>query len=277
MENILRHLQANPIFTVRAVFEVILLAAVLYVLLAFLRGSRGAGVLRGMLVLVFLSIGVVFIAAKYFQMEHIVWVFEKLAALSIVSGVIIFQPELRRGLLRLGLNPLVGRFVRADSPAIDEIVEACTNLSKRSLGALIAIQRRVPLNDFAERGTVLNAEITRELLETIFFKGKLGEGTILHDAGTIVIGNRVAGAGCLFPLSENPELSKSLGTRHRAALGLSEESDAVTVVVSEETGRMSIAVEGKFIHNLSTEELRAKLTELCLESVEGTAPTPEPA
>jgi diadenylate cyclase len=277
MGDILRHLQANPIFTVRAVCEVILLAAVLYMVLAFLRGSRGAGVLRGMLVLVFLSIGVVFIAAKYFQMEHIVWVFEKIAALSIISAVIIFQPELRRGLLRLGLNPLVGRFVRADSPAIDEIVEACVNLSKRSLGALIAIQRRVPLNDFAERGTVLNAEITRELLETIFFKGKLGEGTILHDAGTIIIGNRVAGAGCLFPLSENPELSKSLGTRHRAALGLSEESDAVTVVVSEETGRMSIAVEGKFIHNLSAEELRAKLTELCLESVEGTAPVPEPA
>lgn len=277
MEELWRHIQGVPIFTVRAVFEVILLAAVLYAILAFLRGSRGAGVLRGMLVLVFLSIGVVFIAAKYFQMEHIVWVFEKLAALSIVSGVIIFQPELRRGLLRLGLNPLVGRFVRADSPAIDEIVEACTNMSKNSIGALIAIQRRVPLSDFAERGTVLNAEVTRELLETIFFKGKLGEGTILHDAGTIVIGSRIAGAGCLFPLSENPELSKSLGTRHRAALGLSEESDAVTVVVSEETGRMSIAVDSKFIHNLSPEELRAKLNELCLESVEGTAPPAEAA
>ena len=277
MDELWRHIQGVPIFTVRAVFEVILLAAVLYMFMAFLRGSRGAGVLRGMLVLVFLSIGVVFIAAKYFQMEHIVWVFEKLAALSIVSGVIIFQPELRRGLLRLGLNPLVGRFVRADSPAIDEIVEACSNMSRNSIGALIAIQRRVPLNDFAERGTVLNAEVTRELLETIFFKGKTGEGTILHDAGTIVIGSRVAGAGCLFPLSENPELSKSLGTRHRAALGLSEESDAVVVVVSEETGRMSIAVDSKFIHNLSAEEMRAKLTELCLESVEGTAPPAEAA
>jgi diadenylate cyclase len=274
MDEILNWFNSFPIGP-RGVVEIVLLAAVFYVLLAFLRGSRGAGVLRGMLVLVITSIVFVFVAAKYFQLEHIVWVFEKLAALSIVAAVIIFQPELRRGLLRLGLSPLIGRFVKADSPAIDEIVEACTNLSKRSLGALIAIQRRVPLNDFAERGTVLNAEITRELLETIFFKSKHGEGTILHDAGTIVIGNRLAGSGCLFPLSENPELSKSLGTRHRAALGMSEESDAVIVVVSEETGRMSLAVEGKFIHGLAPDELRTKLTELCLESVEGTTTPPE--
>ena len=277
MEELLDSLRGAPITNARAIVEIVLLAAVLYVLLAFLRGSRGAGVLRGMLVLIGLSIGVLFIAAKLLQLEHIVWAFEKLAALSIVAAVIIFQPELRRGLLRLGLNPFVSRFVRADSPAIDEIVEACANLSSRSTGALIAIQRRVPLNEYAERGTVLNAEISRELLETIFFKGKLGEGTILHDAGTIIIGNRIAGAGCLFPLSENPELSKSLGTRHRAALGLSEESDAVSVAVSEETGQISLAVEGKFKHGLTPRELRQQLTLLCLESVEGVPQAPEPA
>jgi len=277
MDELLNSLRGVPITNVRAIVEIVMLAAVLYVIFAFLRGSRGAGVLRGMLVLIGLSIGVLFIAAKLFQLEHIVWVFEKLAALSIVAAVIIFQPELRRGLLRLGLHPLVSRFVRADSPAIDEIVEACANLSRRQLGALIAIQRRVPLNEYAERGTVLNAEISRELLETIFFKGKLGEGTILHDAGTIVIGNRIAGSGCLFPLSENPELSKSLGTRHRAALGLSEESDAVAVVVSEETGQISIAVEGKFTHGLTPKELRQQLMQLCLESVEGSSPAPEAA
>ncbi|MCY3021830.1 MAG: diadenylate cyclase CdaA [Planctomycetota bacterium] len=277
MGDLLNRVHDIPITNPRAIVEIVLLAMVIYVIFAFLRGSRGAGVLRGMLVLIGLSIGVVFLAAQLFRLEHIVWVFEKLAALSIVAAMIIFQPELRRGLLRLGLNPLIGRFVRADSPAIDEIVEACANMSRKSIGALIAIQRRVPLNEYAERGTVLNAEISRELLETIFFKGKLGEGTILHDAGTIVIGNRIAGAGCLFPLSENPELSKSLGTRHRAALGLTEESDAVTVAVSEETGSISLAVEGKFTHGLSPKELREKLTALCLESVEGTSPAPETA
>jgi diadenylate cyclase len=277
MDELLNSLRSAPITNVRAVVEIVLLAMVLYALFAFLRGSRGAGVLRGMLVLIGLSIGIVFIAAKLFQLEHIVWVFEKLAALSIIAAVIIFQPELRRGLLRLGLTPLVSRFVHADSPAIDEVVEACDNLSRRQLGALIAIQRRVPLSEYVERGTVLNAEVSRELIETIFFKGKLGEGTILHDAGTIIVGSRIAGAGCLFPLSENPELSKSLGTRHRAALGLSEESDAVTVVVSEETGQISLAVEGKFTHGLTPKDLRRQLTLLCLESVEGTSPAPEPA
>jgi diadenylate cyclase len=162
----------------------------------------------------------------------------------------------------------MGRFVRADSPSIAEIVEACTNMSGRSTGALIAIQRQIPLNDWVERGTSLNAEVTRELLETIFFKGKSNEGTILHDAGVIIIGNRVAAAGCLFPLSENPELSKALGTRHRAALGMTEETDAVTVVVSEETGRISLGVEGKLTHGLTPEELKERLTELCLVSVE---------
>ena len=266
MEDFVRRLQDFP---ASGMVEIIFLAVVFYLLLSFLRGSRGAGVLRGMLVLVGLSIGIVFVAASYFQFEHITWMFEKLAALSIVAAVIIFQPELRRGLLRLGLNPLIARFVRADSPAIDEIVDACTNLSRRSMGALLAIQRRVPLNDYADRGTVLNAEISKELIETIFFKGQ-SEGTILHDAGVIIIGNQIAAAGCLFPLSENPELSKSLGTRHRAALGMTEETDAVTVTVSEETGRISLAVEGKFTHGLTPEELRSKLMELCLQSVEAT-------
>ena len=268
MDEFLRRFQGLSPAAVSALVEIIILAIIFYVILSFLRGSRGAGVLRGMLILIGLSIGFVFIAARAFQLEHIVWVFEKLAALSIVAAVVIFQPELRRGLLRLGLNPLVGRIVQPDSPAIEEIVEACTVLSQRSTGALIAIQRRVPLMDYVERGTILNAEITRELLETIFYKG-----TILHDAGVIVIGNRAAAAGCLFPLSENPDLSKALGTRHRAALGMAEESDAVTVAVSEETGRISIGVEGKLTHGLTPEELRTRLTELCLESVEGTSQT----
>jgi diadenylate cyclase len=257
----------------RGIAEMLLLATLFYAILAFLRGSRGAGVLRGILVLIFVSIAFVFIVAKALQMDHIVWIFEKLAALSIVTSVIIFQPELRRGLLRLGLNPFIGRFVKTDSPAIDEIVEACASLSSRSIGALIAIQRRVPLNEFAERGTILNAEISKELIETIFYRSKSGEGTILHDAGTIVIGSRVAGAGCLFPLSENPELSRALGTRHRAALGMSEDTDAVVVVVSEETSRISLAVEGKFYHDLKPDDLRLRLVQLCLESVEGGAPT----
>jgi diadenylate cyclase len=270
MLEVIRRMQGMPFTGSGAIVEIVLLAAVLYLLLRFLRGSRGAGVMRGMLVLAFLSIGVVYFAARVFQLEHIVWVFERLAALSILGGIIIFQPELRRGLLRLGVNPFLGKFMRADSPAIDEIVEACASMSKRNCGALIAIQRQVPLVDYVERGTVMNADITRELIETMFYKG-----TILHDAGVIVVGNRIAAAGCLFPLSENAELSKSMGTRHRAALGLTEESDAVTIAVSEETGRISLGVEGKLMYGLSPDELQKQLSVLCLESVEGTHPVTE--
>ncbi|HLX60228.1 MAG TPA: diadenylate cyclase CdaA [Planctomycetota bacterium] len=266
LDRILHRLQGTPLTAPAAIFEIVLMAAVLYLLVRFLRGSRGAGVMRGMLILAVIVIVLVFGTARIFQLEHILWMFERLAALSILAAVIIFQPELRRGLLRLGVHPLIGKFVKADSPAIDEIVEACASMSKKYCGAILAIQRRVPLIDYVERGTVMNADITRELLETIFYKG-----TILHDAGVIVVGNRIAAAGCLFPLSENAELSKSLGTRHRAALGLAEESDAVTVIVSEETGRISLGVEGKLLHGLTPEELREKLRVLCLEAVEGAA------
>jgi diadenylate cyclase len=274
MDDFLTWLKSLQFVGASGAVEIVMLGALFYVILAFLRGSRGAGVLRGVLVLIGLSIGFVFIVAKAFQLDHIVWMFEKLAALSIVAAIIIFQPELRRGLLRLGLNPFIGRFVKTESPIIDEIVEACANLSQRSTGAVLAIQRRVPLNEFAERGTVMNAEVSKELIETLFYRSKSGEGTILHDGGTIIIGGRIAGAGCLFPLSENPELSRALGTRHRAALGMSEETDAVVVVVSEETGRISLAVEGKFFLDLKPEDLRTRLLQLTLESVEG---TPSPA
>lgn len=264
---------SEPGTAIRTVSEILVLALLIYALMRFLRGSRGAGVMRGMLILGGLAIGGVYVAAHFFDLIHVVWVFEKLAALSIIAAVIIFQPELRRGLLRLGVSPLIGQIVRADSPALEELVEACASMSKRQCGAIFAIQRQVPLTDYVERGTIMNADVTRELIETIFYKG-----TILHDAGVIIVGNHIAAAGCLFPLSENAQLSKSMGTRHRAALGMTEESDAVTVCVSEETGRISVGVEGKLMHNLSVDELREQLRVLCLESVEGVSPQPtEPA
>lgn len=244
--------------------EILLIFVILYVILKFLHGSRGAPVLRGVLLVIGLSIGIAFLAASLLELEHIRWVFEKLAALFFVALLIVFQPELRRGLLRLGMHPVFHRLVRASSPAINEIVEAATKLSQRSVGALIAVERQVPMTPYIEGGTALNAEISSELLQTIF-----QPGSPLHDGAVVVRGNRVAAAGCLLPPSENPELSKSLGTRHRAGLGLSEESDAVTVVVSEETGRISLGVDGKLLQDMTPEDLRKKLTELCLESVEG--------
>lgn len=249
---------------VGAFAEIFLLFIVIYTVLRFLRGSRGAAVLRGILLVIAVSIGIVFLAASLLQLERITWVFEKLSALFMVALIIIFQPELRRGLLRLGLNPWFRRIVRAGSPTIDEIVDAVVVLSEGKTGALIAIQRDVPLTSYIETATALNAEISSELLRTIFHKD-----TPLHDGAVVIQGSRVAAAGCVLHLSENPELAKSLGTRHRAALGLTEETDGVTVVVSEETGTISIGVDGKLIRDLTREDLTRKLTELCLEAVEG--------
>src|SRR3990172_4485546 len=244
-----------------ALAEIFLLFLLLYAFLRFLRVSRGAAVLRGILLVIGLLIGTVFLAANLLELEHITWVFERLAVLFFVALIVIFQPEFRRGLLRLGLHPLFSRFMRASSPAIEEIVQAASDLSRRSVGALIAIQRDVPLTPYLEGGTSLNAEISKELLESIFHPG-----SALHDGGAIVQGNRVAAAGCLFPLNENPELSKALGTRHRAGLGLSEQSDAVTVIVSEESGAISLGVDGDLTHNVTPERLRDELNRLCLES-----------
>lgn len=247
-----------------ALAEILLLSVVLYVFFRFLRGTRGAPVLRGVLILIGISIGIVFLTASLLQLEHITWIFEKLAALFFLAFLILFQPELRRGLLRLGLNPFFSRIVRASSPSLEEIVEAVTIMSQRKTGALLAIERHVPLTPYIEGGTQLSSEISSELLQTIFYVG-----SPLHDGAVIIQGDRIAAAGCMLPLSENPELSKSLGTRHRAGLGLSEENDAVTIVVSEETGRISLGVDGKLHQNITPKELRKQVTELCIESVEG--------
>lgn len=245
-----------------AVAEVLLFFVVLFSLMKFLRGSRGAAVLRGTLFLIGVMIATVFLAASLLALEHIAWAFEKLAALFMVALLVIFQPELRKGLLRLGMTPIFRRLVRASSPAIDELVEAAGIMSGQKVGAIIAIERQVPLTSFAESGTLVGAEISAGLIRTIFHRD-----TVLHDGAVIVRGNRIAAAGCILPLTES-EVSRALGTRHRAALGLSEESDAVTIVVSEETGQISLGVDGKLKQGLTPDALRKELVRLCLESVE---------
>lgn len=248
--------------------EILLIAAVIYVLLLLLRSARGEGMLRGLGLLV--ALAVVFSGARYLGLARITWLLERLAAVSAVALVVIFQPELRRLLVRLGQTRWLGFLGRPRSPALGEIIGAVASMSKRRIGALIAIEREVGLGAIVEAGTQLNAEVTSELLGSIFFPN-----SPLHDGGAVIRFNRVAAAGCLFPLSENPKLSKDLGTRHRAAVGLTEETDAVTVVVSEETGKISIAVKGDLMHDLSVDELKSVLHNLCYEAVEAAVPKEE--
>jgi diadenylate cyclase len=246
--------------------QILLLAVVVYIVLKFLRGGRGVVVLRGILFLIAVSYVCAFLAARMLGLEHIAWAFGSLAPVFVLALPIVFQTELRRGLLRLGLNPLFSRFVRATSPTLEEVVDAVVALSRQRIGALIAIERHVPLTPYFESGTPLNAEIASKLLQTIFYKG-----TELHDGAVIIQGSRLAAAGCKLPLAEDPEFATQLGTRHLAALGLSEESDAVTIVVSEETGRISLGVDGKLEFGITPEQLRSRLVYLCLEAVEGAA------
>ena len=245
--------------------EILLIAAVIYALLLMLRGTRGAGMLRGLGLLA--AIALIFSGARYLGLMSITWLLERLLAVSAIALVVIFQPELRRMLVRLGQTRLLSFLGKPRSVALQEVLAGVAYMSKRKIGALIAIQRDVGLRAVVEGGTRLNAEVTSELLCSIFFPN-----TPLHDGGVVIRSGRVAAAGCLFPLSENPRLPKELGTRHRAAVGMTEETDAVTVVVSEETGKVSVAVKGDLMYDLSLEELKSLLHNLCYEAVEAAVP-----
>jgi len=235
----------------KMLIEIGILWFVYYIILIFARGTRGVYVLRGIIL-----ITLIFVITKQLGLERINWIFTKIFATSILAFLIIFQPELRRGLASIGQRRW-SRFFLKESEIINEIVEAALALSKKKIGALIAIERENRLENYIESGMKIDAKVNAELLITIFMPN-----TPLHDGGIILSGDRVMAAGCLFPLTQNPKVSKTLGTRHRAALGLSEETDAIVVVLSEETGGISIAIGGRLTHDLDREALERVLSNL---------------
>ncbi len=239
----------------RPILEIGFIWLLVYSLIRFFQGTRAIPVLMGLLI-----VAVVFNIAKLLELHTINWVLTKLFAVGVVAFLIIFQPELRRALARIGQNTLFGTFLKKGG-TIDEVVQTAERLSRSKIGALIAIEREMGLKNYIEGGLTVDAKVTAELLTSIFFPN-----TPTHDGGVIIQGERVACCGSLFPLSQNPQLSSSLGTRHRAALGLSEETDVVCVVVSEETGAISVAVYGKLTQDLDTEGLRRVLTNLFRQS-----------
>ncbi len=249
----------------RPLVEIGLIALALYVIGSFMRGTRGAGIMKGLFLFFLVSLFFVFIAREYLGLERVAWILERLLALSLFAVIIIFQPEIRRALVRLGETPMLEIFSKKRASVMDAIVEAASAMGKRKVGALVAIQRSVGLGSYIEGGVPLEAEVTMELLTTVFTAG-----TALHDGGVVVRLGRVAAAGCLFPLSENPNVSKELGMRHRAGIGITEETDAVSVIVSEESGEISIAVKGDLMRGLSAEDLRSILHDLCADTEEET-------
>lgn len=261
VDDLLRRLAGDSWLACTAhLIEILIIATVIYYVLHFMRGTRAATILRGLFFLLLGGYLLVFVGERVFGLDfdRLSWAMDRLVTLLVIAALIIFQPEIRRALVRLGHNPFFNLVSRRGHSVIGEVVKAAAELSKRRVGALIAIQREVGLGVYIEHGVRLDAEITSEALWTIF----TSTGP-LHDGAVVVRQGRLAAAGCLFPLTENPDLSRSLGTRHRAAIGVTEDSDAVAVVVSEETGRISLGLQGELHEGLTPEELRARLLELC--------------
>ena len=243
----------------RVAIELLLIGLVVYWVVRFLRGTRGARMLRGIafvLVSLYLIVGLL---ADQFQLERLRFLYERFLLFASFAIVIAFQPELRRALMRLGETlPIFRGSSEQINEDVEALVEAATFLSRRKIGAVVAIERDTPLVSLAEdNGTPIDAKLTADLLNTIFWPN-----SPLHDLGVVVIGGRIAYAGVQFPMAESGELERELGARHRAAVGMSQDSDAVVLVVSEETGDVSIAERGQLIRKLTPEGLRGLLLEL---------------
>ncbi|HEY7090413.1 MAG TPA: diadenylate cyclase CdaA [Tepidisphaeraceae bacterium] len=237
--------------------ELLIIGAVVYWVMRFLRGTRGARLLRGIALLLIGLYLVVRLAASQFGLDRIEFLFRQFLGFASIAIIVVFQPELRRALMRLGETRLFRGWSSQVHEEIEQLVEAAGFCSKRKIGALIAIEREVGLGGLADNGTRINADLSAPLLNTIFWPN-----SPLHDLGVIISQGKIAYAGVQFPLAEEGTLERELGSRHRAAVGLSNESDAVVLVVSEETGDVSIAERGVLMRKLTPDALRGMLTEL---------------
>ncbi|MBR4138734.1 MAG: diadenylate cyclase CdaA [Lachnospiraceae bacterium] len=251
------------------VAEIIILSVLIYHIMLWIKTTRAWSLVKGFVViLVFLLLAV------FWEMDTILWLAGNIFDIGIIALVIVFQPELRKALEQLGQKNIITDILGLDNSkekedvfndrTADAIVKACVEMSKVKTGALIVIENNVPLGEYERTGINLDAQISSQLLLNIF-----EHNTPLHDGAIIVRGNRIVSATCYLPLSDNMTLSKDLGTRHRAAVGISEVSDAMTVVVSEETGAISITQYSEIRRNVTAEELRKQLAALQNKTTEG--------
>jgi diadenylate cyclase len=237
-----------------AMIELLLIGSVVYTILRFLQGTRGARLVRAVLTILAVSFAAVWLIADLFESERIKLLYPYFLFFVFLVSLVAFQTELRRILLKVGEGGIWQRWMRGSEPTIDPIIEAVEHLAARKIGALIAIERSAELAPIIESGIRIDALVSAELLETVFWPG-----TPLHDLGVVIQQGRLVAAGCQFPLTESHEADRSLGSRHREAIGMSEEVDALVVAVSEETGRISVAIAGKLHRAISPGSLRAFL------------------
>lgn len=248
----------SPLDTVKAVVQVVIISVFLYYLFLFLRRTRALPILRGMFVFVIFAV-----AAELLKLDTITFILRGLGALLLVALPIVFQPELRRALEQVGQRGFwqrrFGGLEKEDIiKLIHTLVVTLEDLAIVKMGALVVMEQETPLDEYTRSGTALDSVLTSELLKTVFFPH-----TFLHDGAILLRGNRVMAAGCFLPLSENPMLPQDVGSRHRAALGISEVSDAISLVVSEETGKISLAHNGKLIQDIKPDALRELLYSIC--------------
>lgn len=236
------------------VLDIALVSFLIYELLLLIRGTRAAQMaLSGAFLL-----GLYFLS-QWLELETVNWVIRNLAGYVVFAIIVLFQSDIRRALAHFGRGPFFKYFERSASAeeTIEELVVATTTLASRRVGAIIVIERQIGLRNYIEGGIPLDAVVTYDLLASIF-----QPGSPLHDGAAIVQGDRIAAAACFLPLSVNPKVSRDLGTRHRAALGITEENDAVAIVVSEETGTISLVIDGDLDRGLTADALRARLRSL---------------
>ena len=245
---------SNTMILWKPIIEILILWFVIYRVMLFFEGTRALQVLRGIIIVL-----VAFLLTQIFQLDILDWLMTKLFGISVIAILIIFHPEIRQGLARLGQRHLFSTTLRDEDLdyMLKEIGRATETLSQLKFGALIAIEKSDPLASYLESGVLVDAKISADLIEAIFTPNNP-----LHDGAVIIQHGRIMAAGCLFPLSENQDLSRIYGTRHRAALGLSEETDTLVIIVSEERKDISLVYKGRLFKEMGKEELLEKIKEI---------------
>lgn len=248
--------------TITDVLEIFILAFLVYSLLLWIKSTRAWTLLKGLMVLV-VCVSLVYIL----HMDTLIFIVNRGIDIAITAAIVIFQPELRRALEQIGEKQIVSSLIPIDTgrdvterfsdKTVNEIAKAASEMGKAKTGALIVIEQNVRLDEYERTGITLDSVLTSQLLINIF-----EHNTPLHDGAVIIRGDRIVSATCYLPLSDNMGLSKELGTRHRAGVGISEVTDSLTIIVSEETGRISVAVGGKLLRNIDGDLLKKKLTEM---------------
>lgn len=251
-----------PKMTIIDLLEILLIAFAIYHITFWVKKTRAWTLVKGILTLF-----IAYLLAYVLDMSVILWVFDKTIAIGITALLIVFQPELRKALEELGQKKIVSSIlpfdetkeknVRFSDRTVNEIVRASAELARAKTGALIIMEKDISLSEYERTGINIDSAISSQLLINIF-----EHNTPLHDGAVIIRGDRIVAATCYLPLSDNMGLSKELGTRHRAAVGISEVSDSLTVIVSEETGKISVAIGGKLLRNIDGDLLRKKLNDL---------------